>query len=294
MKKKKVLQISLMGLVLALLLAANGAAVFFYELITVYLGGYGIDTSNIDFTKTSKIAEDIEAEGIILLKNENIDQTTKSLPLSGDEEYKVNVFGWSSIDPAYTGGGSGSSSSLSLATSFYDALEENNISYNTDLVEAYRSYKAGRESTNYWSDQYPYLNLIEPDISYIEPLLDSAYDYSSTALVFITRLGGEHQDLPKTQVKWNSTEDTTRTYLDVTTEEEELIKTVGQKFDNFKTALETSYKNGVTDEFIEPVVLDENGKIKNGDSVIFFNYRSDRAREMTFALTDPEFNEFKT
>ena len=232
MKKKKVLQISLMGLVLALLLAANGAAVFFYELITVYLGGYGIDTSNIDFTKTSKIAEDIEAEGIILLKNENIDQTTKSLPLSGDEEYKVNVFGWSSIDPAYTGGGSGSSSSLSLATSFYDALEENNISYNTDLVEAYRSYKAGRESTNYWSDQYPYLNLIEPDISYIEPLLDSAYDYSSTALVFITRLGGEHQDLPKTQVKWNSTEDTTRTYLDVTTEEEELIKTVGQKFDN--------------------------------------------------------------
>ena len=72
------------------------------------------------------------------------------------------------------------------------------------------------------------------------------------------------------------------------------VRSVGEKFDDFKTALETSYKNGVTDEFVEPVVLDENGNIKNGDSVIFFNYRSDRAREMTFALTDPEFNEFKT
>ena len=230
-KKRKVLSIILMSFILGGLIASNGAAIFFYELITVYLGGYGIDTSNIDFTKTGKIAEDIEAEGIVLLKNENINETTKSLPLIGDD-YKVNVFGWSSIDPAYTGGGSGSSNSLSLATSFYAALEENGIEYNPTLVEAYRSYKAGREATNYWSAQYPYLNLIEPSVDYIEPYLDEAYEFSNTAVVFITRLGGEHQDLPKTQVKWNRAEDKTRTYLDVTTEEEDLIKAVGEKFDN--------------------------------------------------------------
>ena len=220
-----------MAFILGGLIASNGAAIFFYELITVYLGGYGIDTSNIDFTKTGKIAEDIEAEGIVLLKNENINESTKSLPLVGDD-YKVNVFGWSSIDPAYTGGGSGSSNSLSLATSFYTALEENGIEYNPALVEAYRSYKAGRESTNYWSAQYPYLNLIEPSVDYIKPYLNDAYEFSNTAIVFITRLGGEHQDLPKTQVKWNQTEDKTRTYLDVTIEEENLIKAVGEKFDN--------------------------------------------------------------
>ena len=67
----------------------------------------------------------------------------------------------------------------------------------------------------------------------------------------------------------------------------------GEKFDDFKTAMESSYANGVTDEFCNPMILDKNGVIKNGDSIIFFNFRSDRAREITFALTDPNFNEFK-
>ena len=66
-----------------------------------------------------------------------------------------------------------------------------------------------------------------------------------------------------------------------------------EKFENSITAIEDSYSKNITDEFCEPMLIDENGTIKNGDSVIFYNYRSDRARELTFALTDPEFNEFK-
>ena len=50
-------------------------------------------------------------------------------------------------------------------------------------------------------------------------------------------------------------------------------------------AIEESYKNGVTDEFVEPVVCDKDGMIHSGDSVIFMNFRPDRAREMTWALT---------
>lgn len=57
-------------------------------------------------------------------------------------------------------------------------------------------------------------------------------------------------------------------------------------------AVEDSYKNGVTDEFVEPIVCDEEGTIKDGDSVIFFNYRPDRAREITYALTQPDFDGF--
>lgn len=68
----------------------------------------------------------------------------------------------------------------------------------------------------------------------------------------------------------------------------------GEKFDDYKTAIETSYERNITDEFCEPMLIDSNGTIKNGDSIIFYNYRSDRAREITFALTDPEFSEFKT
>ena len=67
----------------------------------------------------------------------------------------------------------------------------------------------------------------------------------------------------------------------------------GEKFSSAMEAIETSYSRNITDEFCEPMLIDENGLIKNGDSVIFYNYRSDRARELTFALTDPNFSEFK-
>jgi len=57
-------------------------------------------------------------------------------------------------------------------------------------------------------------------------------------------------------------------------------------------AVEASYAAGVTDEFVEPVVCDPDGCIEAGDSVIFLNFRPDRAREMTWALTRREFDDF--
>ena len=57
-------------------------------------------------------------------------------------------------------------------------------------------------------------------------------------------------------------------------------------------AVAQSYENGVTDEFVEPVVCDSEGTIANNDSIIFFNYRPDRAREITRAMVDPEFDGF--
>ena len=54
-----------------------------------------------------------------------------------------------------------------------------------------------------------------------------------------------------------------------------------------------NYKNGVTDEFTVPAVVTENAAIRSGDSVIFFNFRPDRARELTRALVDPDFAGFR-
>ena len=54
-----------------------------------------------------------------------------------------------------------------------------------------------------------------------------------------------------------------------------------------------SYANGVTDEFVEPVVCDSEGMISDNDSIIFFNYRPDRAREITRVFVDPAFDGFK-
>ncbi len=58
-------------------------------------------------------------------------------------------------------------------------------------------------------------------------------------------------------------------------------------------AVAKSYANGVTDEFVEPVVCDKEGTIGDNDSVIFFNFRPDRAREITRAIVDPEFDGFQ-
>ena len=57
--------------------------------------------------------------------------------------------------------------------------------------------------------------------------------------------------------------------------------------------VENSYEKGVYDEFLEPELIEKDGLIKDGDSVIFYNFRSDRAREITHAFTDKNFDKFK-
>lgn len=59
------------------------------------------------------------------------------------------------------------------------------------------------------------------------------------------------------------------------------------------TAVKNSYANDVTDEFVIPTVVNKNGTVKEGDSVIFFNFRPDRARQLTRTFVDPEFTGFK-
>ena len=59
------------------------------------------------------------------------------------------------------------------------------------------------------------------------------------------------------------------------------------------TAVKNSYGNDVTDEFVIPTVVDKNGMVKENDSVIFFNFRPDRARQITRTFVDPEFSGFK-
>ena len=67
----------------------------------------------------------------------------------------------------------------------------------------------------------------------------------------------------------------------------------GEKANSAVEAMENSYHDNKTDEFVLPVVVDENGRIKDGDSVIFFNFRPDRARELTRAINDKTFTGFE-
>ncbi len=64
-----------------------------------------------------------------------------------------------------------------------------------------------------------------------------------------------------------------------------IVRGVGKRVPDPVSGVLESYDSGVTDEFVEPIVCDEAGKIRSGDSVICFNFRPDRAREILWALT---------
>nr|MCR5277963.1 2,3-bisphosphoglycerate-independent phosphoglycerate mutase [Lachnospiraceae bacterium] len=75
-----------------------------------------------------------------------------------------------------------------------------------------------------------------------------------------------------------------------------LTKGEGLKADSAVAAIQESYDRGETDEFVKPTVVYRNGApvatIKDGDSIIFFNFRPDRAREITRAFCDDDFKGF--
>jgi 2,3-bisphosphoglycerate-independent phosphoglycerate mutase len=77
-----------------------------------------------------------------------------------------------------------------------------------------------------------------------------------------------------------------------------LTKAIGQRATDPIAGIKESYERGVTDEFVEPIAIVRKdggpvGTIRNDDYVIFFNFRPDRARQLTRALTLPDFKEFE-
>ena len=77
-----------------------------------------------------------------------------------------------------------------------------------------------------------------------------------------------------------------------------IVNGEGNKQANAINAIEGSYQKEVFDEFVEPTVITNGDKptatISDGDSVIFFNFRPDRARQLTRAIVDPDFDGFET
>lgn len=72
-----------------------------------------------------------------------------------------------------------------------------------------------------------------------------------------------------------------------------LIEGVGHQAESSASAIAHAYAANQTDEFVEPTIVGESGTIDNGDGIIFFNFRSDRARELTRALTFADFDGFE-
>jgi len=72
-----------------------------------------------------------------------------------------------------------------------------------------------------------------------------------------------------------------------------MVNGIGEFYDCPVEAMQKSYDNGVTDEFVIPCVCSKNGKVSANDSIIFFNFRPDRAREITRTFVDDNFKGFE-
>ncbi|MDY6914977.1 MAG: 2,3-bisphosphoglycerate-independent phosphoglycerate mutase [Candidatus Cloacimonadota bacterium] len=87
--------------------------------------------------------------------------------------------------------------------------------------------------------------------------------------------------------RWDRTEKAYRT----------LVEGKGEKFNDPIEAVQKSYNNDITDEFIFPLVITEKGKpvatIEDGDSIVFFNFRADRARQISRSFFMPNFDKFE-
>lgn len=71
-----------------------------------------------------------------------------------------------------------------------------------------------------------------------------------------------------------------------------LVSGEGVRSDCSYEAVEESYKNDINDEFVKPIIVLEEGRIKDNDSILFFNFRPDRAREITRAIAFEDFDGF--
>jgi beta-glucosidase len=163
------------------------------------------------------VAKEIQAEGIVLLKNEG-----DVLPLNNK---KVNVFGTGSINPFIGGTGSGAVTTLD-PIDFYESLDMAGIQYNTEIKDIYQQWYKPRAMPSTSSSvvnngiQYVMLGTSLPEMPVSKlpaPVLAKAQAYSDTAIIMISRTGSESADF--------SEED-----LRITAEEAALVELVTSSF----------------------------------------------------------------
>ena len=169
---------------------------------------------------TADITEEVESEDIVLLKNEG-----DALPLGGGA--KVNVLGSTAGNNfSYGGTGSGSGNTENNVT-FYQGLENAGLEVNPELRAFYDENALDAIEYALVGTDWGLYEL--PQSAYDEGLVEDARDYSDTAIVVLTRKGGEGADLPLDMADYSGSE-AGRSYLELTPNEEDLITTAEENF----------------------------------------------------------------
>lgn len=174
------------ALALSLVIIANLICVGpMYVLISLAMGKAQLTDGTI--TQMLADVETVSDEGIVLLENEN-----NILPLS--DTTNLNVFGWASVAPNYSGRGSGAASDYYPITSLYDGLENAGFSLNTELYDFYMDYASERPNVAVTHQDW---TLPEPPAAtYPAEMMSKAKEFSDTAVIVLSRAGTEQADLP--------------------------------------------------------------------------------------------------
>ena len=231
MKKSKKYLIrfnAVLGIVLALGVTVNLILVGpMYSMVTLATGGGKVSEENV--ATATELCEDIADEGIVLLDN------AETLPLAKNS--KLNVFGWASTNPCYGGTGSGALSDAYPTVSLLEGLTNAGFELNTELSDFYTAYRADRPQVGMFAQDW---TLPEPEAAqYSDDLINNAKAFSDTAMIVITRVGGEGADLP-TDVStvtydaghsYNDFEPGEH-YLQLSKTEEDMVDLVCKNFDN--------------------------------------------------------------
>ena len=137
--------------------------------------------------EATELVSEITQEGVVLAKN-----VDGILPVVSGS--KLNVFGWASTNPCYGGTGSGALNDAYPTVDLLQGLNDAGIETNTELSQFYVDYKADRPGVMMWVQDW---TLPEPNVSqYSDDLINNAKNFSDTAMIVITRVGGEGADLP--------------------------------------------------------------------------------------------------
>ena len=198
------------------------------SLITLATGGGTITIETSD--AAGALSEEIAEEGIVLLKNDSL------LPIAADT--KLNVFGWASTNPCYGGTGSGSLSDAYETVSLLQGLENAGFTLNNELSDFYTSYRSDRPVVGMFEQDF---TLPEPPAdTYTDTLLSNAKAFSDTAVVVITRVGGEGADLPTdiSKVTFNDNSEDYKEFeegehfLQLSQSEKDMVELVCSNFNN--------------------------------------------------------------
>ena len=215
----------------------TGLQAMFEEVLGFHPFAANSNTVNEARKGGQELSEQIIKEGSVLVKNNGV------LPLSLDETSQVNVFGHAAIDWVYGGSGSGQvlpeNNNPAENIDFLKALDLYGVSYNQSLISMYRKFAPPFGDIGSINNNYDlFYRLAEPRISdtnyYTSALLNEAKNYSDTAFVVIGRRAGETEDPTRVQYKVSASSavDTSRHYLEISTEEEEMLKYVGENYEN--------------------------------------------------------------